>query len=70
MTFFYTDKPSKGPAMADVTVVKIFHLTQHRYLLIETCFSLGTLSVGKGRQTLSQATVTKWLFLVWTIDWN
>lgn len=56
--------------MADVTVVKIFHLTQHRYLLIETCFSLGTLSVGKGRQTLSQATVTKWLFLVWTIDWN
>lgn len=38
MTFFYTDKPSKGPVMADVTVVKIFHLAQHQHLLIETCF--------------------------------
>lgn len=37
-TFFYTDKPSEGPGMADMTVFKIFHLAQHWHLLIETCF--------------------------------
>lgn len=34
--------------MADVTVVKIFHLTQHHYLLMETCFPWELSPLAKG----------------------